>query len=99
MNEAVEPQPPVPFIAGPRRWGPSTGPSKDAQRSDADSPKTTTAASSRDSGRHPALAALLMLREVREQLAGWESSLIETARGRGATWAGPDDERGLLSPL
>ncbi|MFI8453719.1 HSP18 transcriptional regulator [Streptomyces erythrochromogenes] len=34
-----------------------------------------------------ALAALLMLREVREQLAGWESVLIETARGRGASWA------------
>ncbi|WKV76560.1 HSP18 transcriptional regulator (plasmid) [Streptomyces sp. PCS3-D2] len=34
-----------------------------------------------------ALAALLMLREVREQLAGWESVLIETARGEGASWA------------
>lgn len=28
-----------------------------------------------------------MLREVREQLAGWESGLIETARDRGASWA------------
>ncbi|MFD7030198.1 HSP18 transcriptional regulator [Streptomyces sp. NPDC059917] len=33
------------------------------------------------------LAALLMLREIREELAGWESGLIETARGRGASWA------------
>ncbi|MEV8535530.1 HSP18 transcriptional regulator [Streptomyces sp. NPDC051211] len=40
-----------------------------------------------DPGPHPALSALLMLREVREQLAGWESILIETARGRGASWA------------
>ncbi|MER5726937.1 HSP18 transcriptional regulator [Streptomyces sp. NPDC002138] len=38
-------------------------------------------------GPHQALAALLMLREVREQLAGWESGLIETARGYGASWA------------
>ncbi|MFF3430527.1 HSP18 transcriptional regulator [Streptomyces sp. NPDC002602] len=35
----------------------------------------------------PALAALLMLREIREQLSGWESGLIETARGQGASWA------------
>lgn len=34
-----------------------------------------------------ALAALLLLREVREELAGWESGLIEIARGRGASWA------------
>ncbi|MFD7615190.1 type III effector protein [Streptomyces sp. NPDC059828] len=33
------------------------------------------------------LAALLLLREVREQLAGWESDMIETARGAGASWA------------
>ncbi|MFI5761776.1 HSP18 transcriptional regulator [Streptomyces sp. NPDC051563] len=33
------------------------------------------------------LAVLLMLREIREELAGWESGLIETARGRGASWA------------
>ncbi|MCX5205586.1 HSP18 transcriptional regulator [Streptomyces sp. NBC_00237] len=39
------------------------------------------------SGPHPALAALLLLREIREQLAGWESGLIETARGQGASWA------------
>ncbi|WUF67250.1 HSP18 transcriptional regulator [Streptomyces nojiriensis] len=32
-------------------------------------------------------AALLMLREVREELAGWESGLIETARREGASWA------------
>ncbi|KOU19140.1 HSP18 transcriptional regulator, partial [Streptomyces sp. WM6372] len=29
----------------------------------------------------------MMLREVREQLAGWESGLIETARSQGASWA------------
>ncbi|WP_202238305.1 type III effector protein [Actinacidiphila reveromycinica] len=34
-----------------------------------------------------ALASLLLLRQVREQLAGWETGLIETARGAGASWA------------
>ncbi|MER6443452.1 type III effector protein [Streptomyces sp. NPDC001185] len=34
-----------------------------------------------------AIAALLLLREVREQLADWEPALIETARQAGASWA------------
>ncbi|QDQ09576.1 type III effector protein [Streptomyces spectabilis] len=34
-----------------------------------------------------ALASLLLLRQVREQLAGWETGLIETARHAGASWA------------
>lgn len=34
-----------------------------------------------------ALASLLLLRQVREQLAGWETDLIETAREAGASWA------------
>ncbi|MEV0305422.1 type III effector protein [Streptomyces prasinus] len=34
-----------------------------------------------------ALAALLLLREVRDQLAGWEPGLIEEAREGGASWA------------
>lgn len=38
-------------------------------------------------GPHPALASLLLLRHVREQLAGWEAGLIETAREAGASWA------------
>ncbi|WP_314245443.1 HSP18 transcriptional regulator [Streptomyces sp. DSM 40907] len=87
MNEAVEPLAPVPFLAAAAALEAIDRAVKDAQRSDADSPKATTAASARDSGPHPALAALLMLREVREQLAGWESGLIETARDRGASWA------------
>ncbi|MER8087864.1 type III effector protein [Streptomyces sp. NPDC058316] len=42
-----------------------------------------------DTGPDPeqALASLLLLRQVREQLAGWESGLIETARAAGASWA------------
>lgn len=38
-------------------------------------------------GPEQALAALLMLRDVRSQLAGWESGLIEAAREAGASWA------------
>ena len=34
-----------------------------------------------------ALAALLLLRELRTELAGWEAGLVETARAAGATWA------------
>lgn len=34
-----------------------------------------------------ALAALVLLRELRTELAGWEAGLVETAREAGATWA------------
>ncbi|WP_030257229.1 hypothetical protein [Streptomyces violens] len=34
-----------------------------------------------------ALAALLLLRRLRDQLAGWETGLIEIAREAGASWA------------
>ncbi|MFE2374755.1 type III effector protein [Streptomyces sp. NPDC059398] len=40
-----------------------------------------------DAGPQQALASLLLLREIREQLAGWETGLIETARHAGASWA------------
>ncbi|MFG1665027.1 type III effector protein [Streptomyces sp. Y7] len=45
------------------------------------------AAEADDVGSEQALASLLLLRHVREQLAGWESGLIETARQAGASWA------------
>ncbi|MFI1104351.1 type III effector protein [Streptomyces melanogenes] len=38
-------------------------------------------------GPEQALASLTLLRQVREQLAGWETGLIETARDAGASWA------------
>ncbi|AZM50571.1 type III effector protein [Streptomyces sp. WAC 06738] len=38
-------------------------------------------------GPEQALASLVLLRQVREQLAGWETGLIETARDAGASWA------------
>lgn len=44
-----------------------------------------------------ALSALLMLRRLREELAGWETGLIETARGAGATWADLAEPMGVRS--
>ncbi|MFE5634009.1 type III effector protein [Streptomyces sp. NPDC056543] len=38
-------------------------------------------------GPEQALASLMLLRQVREELAGWETGLIETARDAGASWA------------
>ncbi|MFD0278950.1 type III effector protein [Kitasatospora sp. NPDC127111] len=41
----------------------------------------------REDGAEQALAALVLLRELRAQLADWEAPLVETARAAGATWA------------
>ncbi|MFE6164694.1 type III effector protein [Streptomyces sp. NPDC056486] len=48
-------------------------------------------------GPEQALASLSQLRQVREQLAGWESGLIETARDAGASWADLADPLGVAS--
>ncbi|MER7828487.1 HSP18 transcriptional regulator [Streptomyces sp. NPDC096097] len=95
MNEATAaadaatsaaPAAPVPFLAAAAALEAINRSVKDAQRAPASTPITAEPLPA-DSDPHPALAALLMLREVREQLAGWESGLIETARGQGASWA------------
>ncbi|MEV2253270.1 type III effector protein [Streptomyces sp. NPDC050147] len=49
--------------------------------------QTDTDASPTRADPEQALASLLLLREVREQLAAWEAGLIETARHAGASWA------------
>ncbi|RBM18694.1 type III effector protein [Streptomyces sp. PT12] len=48
-----------------------------------------TPESAADEGASPeqVLGALLLLRQVRDRLAGWEPGLIETARDAGASWA------------
>ncbi|MEU9255421.1 HSP18 transcriptional regulator [Streptomyces sp. NPDC048270] len=86
MSEPAPSATPVPFLAAAAALEAINQSVKDAQRSPGGTPKTTAPPGS-GSGPHPALAALLMLREVREELAGWESGLIETARGAGASWA------------
>ncbi|MFC9279546.1 type III effector protein [Streptomyces collinus] len=48
---------------------------------------TSTTSAPSGTGPERALASLLLLRHVREQLAGWETGLIETARDAGASWA------------
>ncbi|WP_405442531.1 HSP18 transcriptional regulator [Streptomyces avidinii] len=85
MKEAAPTPTQVPFLAAAAALETIARAVRDAQQPPA-SP-TATAAHATDSGPDPALAALQMLREVRDQLAGWESGLIETARGRGASWA------------
>ncbi|WP_030271479.1 hypothetical protein [Streptomyces sp. NRRL B-24484] len=54
--------------------------------------------------RHPqedrpeqALAALVLLRELRTELAGWEAGLVENARNAGATWADLAHPMGVAS--
>ncbi|MGW6844392.1 HSP18 transcriptional regulator [Streptomyces sp. NPDC054958] len=84
--EAATSAAPVPFLAAAAALEAINRSVKDAQRAPASTP-TDAEPLPAHSGPHPALAALLMLREVREQLAGWESGLIETARGQGASWA------------
>ncbi|UQX03774.1 HSP18 transcriptional regulator [Streptomyces sp. RerS4] len=54
---------------------------------DAQHPRAEDRSPQSHDGPHPALASLLLLRQVREQLADWESGLIETAREAGASWA------------
>ncbi|MFJ9550503.1 HSP18 transcriptional regulator [Streptomyces erythrochromogenes] len=84
MTEPAEPTARVPFLAAAAALETINQAVKDAQQG---STSPSTSASAPAEGPHPALAALLMLREVREQLAGWETGLIETARGEGASWA------------
>ncbi|MFD8789831.1 HSP18 transcriptional regulator [Streptomyces vinaceus] len=84
MTEAPEPTAAVPFLAAAAALETIDQALREARQPAGSAPEAGPAP---DSGPHPALAALLMLREVREQLAGWESGLIETARDRGASWA------------
>ncbi|MGW0466611.1 type III effector protein [Streptomyces sp. NPDC003027] len=53
----------------------------------AQAPRTEEDPEARPVSSEQALAALLLLRELREQLAGWEPALIEAAREAGASWA------------
>ncbi|WP_405444899.1 HSP18 transcriptional regulator [Streptomyces erythrochromogenes] len=85
MSEPPFPEP-VDFTAAAAALETISKAVADTRQPTAGSPEVG-AASVPAAGPHPALAALLMLREVREQLAGWESVLIETARDQGASWA------------
>ncbi|MFF4423869.1 HSP18 transcriptional regulator [Streptomyces sp. NPDC001549] len=86
MNEYAESLSPIPFVAAAAALEAINEAVKDAQDPRTGTPRDRLEPSP-DTGPDPALAALVMLREIREQLAGWESGLIETARGHGASWA------------
>jgi hypothetical protein len=51
----------------------------------------------RGPGPEQAVASLLLLRQVREQLASWETGLIKSARDAGASWADLADPLGVAS--
>ncbi|MFB7908358.1 hypothetical protein ACFC1T_18165 [Kitasatospora sp. NPDC056076] len=53
----------------------------------AQAPDDTPHPSPGEAGPEQALAALILLRELRTELAGWEAGLVENARAAGATWA------------
>ncbi|MFE9813307.1 HSP18 transcriptional regulator [Streptomyces sp. NPDC005227] len=86
MREAPTSAAPVPFHAAAAALEAINQSVKDARRASARTP-TTAESPAADAGPVLALSALLTLREIREQLAGWESGLIETARRQGASWA------------
>ncbi|MEU4115687.1 hypothetical protein AB0F71_14460 [Kitasatospora sp. NPDC028055] len=50
-----------------------------------------------EGGAEQALAALVLLRELRTQLAGWEAPMVEAARAAGATWADLAQPMGVAS--
>ncbi|MYR45758.1 type III effector protein [Streptomyces sp. SID5910] len=64
---------------------------------DAQAPRPAERSGAAEVGSDQALAALLLLREVRTQLAGWETGLIETAREAGASWADLAQPLGVAS--
>jgi hypothetical protein len=72
---------PVPLMAAATALGAIARALREARAADA----RPAPACADDAGQ--ALASLMLLREVREQLAGWERGLIETARAAGASWA------------
>lgn len=84
MDEAIRPTAPVPAAAAAAALQAIDQAVRSARRASTGTPPPESADAP---GPHSALAALLMLREVREELAGWESGLVETARSQGASWA------------
>lgn len=82
MNASPEPRDPTSFFAAAAALNTIDEAVRTAQ-----TPGTTAHVQDGQVGADQALAALLLLREVRDQLAGWESGLIEAARAAGSSWA------------
>lgn len=84
MNASPEPRDPTSFLAAAA----ALNTIEEAVRT-ARAPRSGTApeAAGQAAGADQALAALLLLRELRDQLAAWEPGLIEAARAAGSSWA------------
>lgn len=82
MNPSPEPRDPTSFFAAAAALNTINEAVRTAQN-----PQTPPPAEGGHASSEEALAALLMLRELREQLAGWEPGLIEAARAAGSSWA------------
>ncbi|MEV8524971.1 type III effector protein [Streptomyces sp. NPDC052000] len=82
MNASSEPRDPTSFFAAAAALNTIDEAVRTAQTPQAGKPPREGGASAEE-----ALAALLMLRELRDQLAGWEPGLIEAARAAGSSWA------------
>jgi hypothetical protein len=82
MNTSPEPRDPTSFFAAAAALNTINEAVRTARNTQTPPPADGGQASSEE-----ALAALLMLRELREQLAGWEPGLIEAARAAGSSWA------------
>ncbi|MER6398186.1 hypothetical protein ABT263_19340 [Kitasatospora sp. NPDC001603] len=101
MNE--KPRRPAPD--GPRPVGPASflaaaaalAAIDDAVRTARDPGPQPPGAPDAQDGPEPALAALVLLRELRTELAGWEAGLVRTAREAGATWADLAHPMGVAS--
>ncbi|MEW1922944.1 type III effector protein [Streptomyces sp. NPDC088360] len=82
MNASPEPRDPTSFFAAAAALSAIDEAIRTAQTPQA-GPRPEDGQASADQ----ALAALLLLRELRDQLAGWEPSLIDAARTAGSSWA------------
>jgi hypothetical protein len=82
MNASPEPRGPISFFAAAAALNTINESIRAAQ-----TPRTGTHQEDGQASADQALAALLLLRELRDHLAGWEPGLIEAARAAGSSWA------------
>ncbi|MEV7931174.1 type III effector protein [Kitasatospora sp. NPDC088779] len=91
--DASPPAEPVSFLAAAA----ALAAIDDAVRTAQNSVSRPPTAPDEQEGPEQALAALVLLRELRGQLAGWEAGLVESAREAGATWADLAHPMGVAS--
>ncbi|WP_016905926.1 hypothetical protein [Streptomyces xiaopingdaonensis] len=85
MSSAEQQPTPRSFVAASVALGTMDEAVRAARTPPEDRPAEAEAAGTASS--EQALAALLLLRRLRDELAGWEPALIEVARAAGASWA------------